>query len=43
MPQRIRIADRLKKQSAEQLITMAGGVTNRTDDPGALATCNAAC
>jgi hypothetical protein len=28
MPHRIRVADRFKKQSAEQLVTMAGAVIN---------------
>jgi hypothetical protein len=37
MPQRVRIADRFKTQSAEQLVTMAGaviiGLTNNPDFP----------
>ncbi len=37
MPQRVRIADRLKTQSAEQLVTMAGavisGITNNPSFP----------
>jgi len=34
MPQRVRIADRFKTQSAEQLVTMAGAViTGLTNNP----------
>ena len=34
MPQRVRIADRFKIQSAEQLVTMAGAViTGLTNNP----------
>ena len=34
MPQRVRVADRFKTQSAEQFVTMAGGViTALTGNP----------